>query len=69
MKFTVPVRDFAVLLAAVDLRQRLRYRALLDHAVFPVRVPEPTRLLRLLRKALHSPIPGGSSRSASPLSI
>jgi hypothetical protein len=35
MKFEIPVRDFAVLLAAADLRQRLRYKALLDHAVYP----------------------------------
>ena len=35
MKFEVSVRDFAVMLAIADLLQRLRYRALLDHAVAP----------------------------------
>jgi len=35
MKFEIPVRDFAVLLSAVDLRQKLRFRALLDHNVYP----------------------------------
>lgn len=39
LKFTIPVRDFAVLLAAVDLRQRLRYKALLEHTAFPVAYP------------------------------
>jgi hypothetical protein len=31
MKFEVPLRDFIVLLGMTDLRQRLRYRALLDY--------------------------------------
>ncbi|MGB9176357.1 MAG: zinc ribbon domain-containing protein [Methanoregula sp.] len=35
MKFEVSVRDFAVLLATADLRQRLHYRALLDHEAPP----------------------------------
>ena len=35
MKFEVSVRDFAVLLATADLRQRQQYRALLDHASAP----------------------------------
>lgn len=68
LKFTIPVRDFAVLLAAVDLRQRLRYKALLDHAVFPVAYrneaiaaavtegftfPDPRWLLPFCLPALH----------------
>jgi hypothetical protein len=68
MKFTVPVRDFAVLLAAADLRQRLRYKALLDHAVFPsayrsdaiaaavtegFTFPDPRWLLPFCLPALH----------------
>jgi hypothetical protein len=68
MKFTVPVRDFAVLLAAADLRQRLRYKALLEHAVFPAACrsdavaaavtegftfPDPRWLLPFCLPALH----------------
>jgi hypothetical protein len=40
MKFEVPARDFAVLLATADLRQRLQFRALLDHAAPPSSVKE-----------------------------
>jgi hypothetical protein len=39
MKFEITVTDFAVLLAIVDLRQKLRFRALLDHDVFPASFP------------------------------
>ena len=39
MKFEVPVRDFAVLLATADLRQKLRFQALIDHNVFPDSFP------------------------------
>ena len=68
MKFTIPVRDFAVLLAAADLRQRLRYKALLDHTVFPTAYrsdavaaavtegftfPDPRWLLPFCLPALH----------------
>jgi len=40
MKFEVSARDFAVLLATADLRQRLKFRALLDYAVPPSSVKE-----------------------------
>lgn len=39
MKFEVAVRDFAVLLATADLRQKLRFQALINHDVFPDSLP------------------------------
>jgi predicted nucleic acid-binding Zn ribbon protein len=68
MKFEVSVRDFAVLLATADLRQRQQYRALLDHAPFPPSVkaddvmvsvtegfvyPDPRWLLPFCLPVLH----------------
>jgi hypothetical protein len=68
MKFEIPVTDFAVLLALIDLRQRTRFRALLDHAVFPsayktgdiaatltegIAFPDPRWLLSFSLPTLH----------------
>jgi hypothetical protein len=68
MKFEIPVLDFAVLLACTDLRQRARFRALLDHAVFPsvyksgdiaagltegIAYPDPRWLLPFALPVLH----------------
>ena len=68
LKFECPVRDLAVLLAIADLRQRLRYKALLDHDTCPesyrsadiaaaviegFTYPDPRWLLPFCLPALH----------------
>ncbi|MEI6293793.1 MAG: zinc ribbon domain-containing protein [Methanomicrobiales archaeon] len=80
MKFEIPVRDFAVLLGIVDLRQRLEFRALLDHDVFRstmksdeivaavadgIAAPDPRWLLAFSLPMLHVPADKFSSESIS----
>jgi hypothetical protein len=68
MKFELPVRDFAVLLGIIDLRQQRKYHALLDHSVYAgplktvhieaavaegITIPDPRWLLPFCLQALH----------------